>query len=103
MKTATTAVLLACLTFIASPSFAQDSMTKSDAKNSMSMRDCKDHAAMAKGEKRSDAAVSSDVDKQCANMMKSNDKKAMRKDRMTNNAAKTDNIPGANTTSTPMK
>lgn len=51
--------------------FAQDAMKPAPMpRKDMTMQDCKDRMATAKGEKRADAAVSGEADKACADMMK---------------------------------
>jgi hypothetical protein len=86
MKTLTTAVLATCLSVGAVSAFAQDAMTKSDAKKSMSMDDCKTHMNEATGQKATTPA-SSDTDKKCADMMKNKDSKMMKKDSMKKDSA----------------
>jgi pentapeptide MXKDX repeat protein len=75
------ALLSGCIALSAGAAFAQDAMKKDDAmtKKEMTMRDCKDHMAMAKkdGMKMDDAMMKKDA--MCADMMK---KDGMAKDGM---------------------
>jgi hypothetical protein len=86
MHNLTTAVLAACLSIGTASVFAQDAMTKSDAKKSMSMEDCKTHAKEVTGQKAS-TPTSSDTDQKCADMMKDKDAKMMKKDSMKKDGA----------------
>jgi hypothetical protein len=103
MKLIAATLSLSCLALAALNSFAQ-SPAPSTAKSTMTLQDCQDRAAMAKGEKRDDGAVDKDVEKQCADLLKAESKQAKRRNlKKDHDAAQTDNIPGANTTSRPMK
>jgi hypothetical protein len=103
MKLFAATLSLMCLSLAAGQSFAQSSVP-STAKSTMSLQDCQDRAAVAKGEKRTDGAVDKDVEKQCADLLKAESKAAKKRiSKKDHEAAQTDNIPGANTTSKPMK
>lgn len=80
MNFAKTTLIASCLSIASLSAFAQDAMTKSDAKTSPSMQDCKERAAVQKGQKKSDPATA-DVDAKCAAMTK-DDKAMMKKDKM---------------------
>jgi hypothetical protein len=80
MNFAKTTLIASCLSIASLSAFAQDAMTKPDAKTSPSMQDCKDRAAVQKGQKKSDPATA-DVDAKCA-MMGKDDKAMMKKDKM---------------------
>jgi hypothetical protein len=95
---------LLCLSLVASSSFAQTPAPSTPRSTIMSLQDCQDRAAIKKGEKRDDGAVDKDVEKQCDDLLKAESKQAKKRDlRKDHEAAQTDNIRGANTTSTPMK
>ena len=103
MKNPAATLSLVCLALAASNAPAQTT-TPSAARSTMSLQDCQDRAAIAKGEKRDDGAVDKDVEKQCAALLKAESKQAKKRGfRKDHEAAQTDNIPGANTTSHPMK
>ena len=77
IKTTLPALMGTCLT-LAMPAFAQDAtkepakpMTQSGpGKASTSARDCREQAAIRKGEKRNDAALNSENDAACTDAMK---------------------------------
>jgi hypothetical protein len=68
-------LLCTCIAFAAHAGFAQDAMKKDDAmaKKEMTLKECKDHMAMAKkdGMKKDDAAMKKDA--MCHDMMKKTD------------------------------
>jgi len=99
MKTLTATILATCMSFTAASAFAVDPVTKSETKKSMSIQDCKDRLATAKGEKRNDAPVDADTEKMCADMMKNGTGKSMKK----HDGAKTQSAPTQEQPAAPMK
>ncbi len=75
-----TTLIASCFSVASLAAYAQDAMTKSDAKTSPTQQDCKDRAAVQKGMKKSDPATA-DVDARCS-AMAADDKAMMKKDKM---------------------